>query len=146
MGEDGFGKEPEQLDNVKNYTNGDDEELGTATGERIVELLEEEKAETLIPIENGFDRRGYRNVHDSAQVSEDGSLEQLPPRADSPLGSLLSNPDETPSVQVLRLHHRVGPYANVDLGFGSVFSGKKYTTICGITSRPGESNPIITTL
>lgn len=100
-GEDGVVDEPAQLDNVREDGKSNGQLNGTANGERIVELLEEEKAGASTPIENGFRGPGYGNIDGSDQASEEGSLEIPRKRVESPSGSILSTPDDTPSVQVM---------------------------------------------
>lgn len=100
-GEDGVGDEPAHLDNIRENRRSNGQLNGTSNGERLVELLEEEKAGASTPIENGFRGRGYGNVEGSDQASEEGSLEIPRKRVESPSGSILSTPDDTPSVQVL---------------------------------------------
>src|SRR5438309_2161044 len=99
-GEDGVGDEPAQLDSVHENGRSDGSLDGTAKREHIVELLEEEKAGASTPLENGFRGQGYSNVQEPDQASEDGSLEIPSRRVESPSRSVLSTPDDTPSVQV----------------------------------------------
>jgi hypothetical protein len=70
------------------------------TGGRIAELLKEERegATTPEPLGNGTNR--YKATQDLEITSEDGSLDALPKRAASPIESMLSIPDDSPSVQV----------------------------------------------
>jgi hypothetical protein len=69
-------------------------------GGRIVELLQEEGevASTPPQVGNGINR--YKVAQEIDSPSEDGSLDALPRRTGSPIDSLLSIPDDSPSVQV----------------------------------------------
>jgi hypothetical protein len=68
--------------------------------DRIVELLEEERTGAITPIANGFSGKDYRTFQEPDEVSENGSVDPTPRRVESPSGSVLSNPDDSPSVQV----------------------------------------------
>ena len=71
-------------------------------GGRIVELLQEERdgSSTPQPLGNGTSR--YKSIPQLDDGSEDGSAEALPQRAGSPIESIQSIPDDSPSVQVSR--------------------------------------------
>src|SRR6187402_1694525 len=76
-------------------------ESGTPlAGGRIVELLQEARdgAPTPEPLGNGIN--AYKTAQPLDSPSEDGSMDALPRRAGSPIDSLLSVPDDSPSVQV----------------------------------------------
>jgi vacuolar protein sorting-associated protein 8 len=76
-------------------------ENGTqAIGDRIVELLQEERDDASTPPQLGNGTNRYKANRQLGNVSEDGSLEAPPKRTGSPIDSLLSIPDDTPSVQV----------------------------------------------
>jgi vacuolar protein sorting-associated protein 8 len=66
----------------------------------IAELLQEEReaAPTRQQLGNGVNH--YKAVLQTNDASEDGSLEAMPRRTGSPIDSLLSVPDDSPSVQV----------------------------------------------
>lgn len=78
----------------------DAEDVPSFIGGRISELLQEERegASTPQPLGNGINR--YKAAQQVESASEDGSLEALPRRTGSPIDSLLSIPDDSPSVQV----------------------------------------------
>ncbi len=85
----------------------DDETVkGDRESDHIAEILEEVKNNENAPESasgNGTAiRNRYRDLIADAQdsTSEDGSTEALPRRAGSPIESLLSIPDDSPSVQV----------------------------------------------
>jgi hypothetical protein len=69
-------------------------------GGRIAELLQEERegASTPPQLGNGINR--YKAIQQMETPSEDGSLDPIPRRADSPVDSMLSIPDDSPSIQV----------------------------------------------
>jgi hypothetical protein len=69
-------------------------------GGRIVELLQEERDGASTPEQLGTGTNRYKAVQQLDNESEDGSSEALPRRAGSPIESILSNPDDSPSVQV----------------------------------------------
>lgn len=79
---------------------GDHEE-----GRRIADLLQEERRQSSEqPREDSAVIKRYKELghEESEAVSDNGSAEALPRRAGSPVGSTLSIPDDTPSVQVRR--------------------------------------------
>lgn len=69
--------------------------------DRMVELLQEERDEAPTPEQIGNRTNRYTAVHQPDDESEDDSSEALPRRPGSPPESILSNPDDTPSVQVI---------------------------------------------
>ena len=69
-------------------------------GDRIVQLLQEERDGPASPPKIGNRTNRYKAVQNTGYGSEDGSSEFLPRRPGSPPESILSNPDDTPSVQV----------------------------------------------
>ncbi|KAE8451100.1 hypothetical protein EG329_004772 [Mollisiaceae sp. DMI_Dod_QoI] len=103
---------------------GDVENGPSPTGGRISELLQEERegASTPQPLGNGVNR--YKAAQQPESASEDGSLDALPRRTGSPIDSLLSVPDDSPSVQ------------------GSVLSSPGGSSIRpSLASRPGLESP-----
>ncbi|CAG8980533.1 hypothetical protein HYALB_00002530 [Hymenoscyphus albidus] len=95
-----------------------------AEGERIRQLLEEERENPATPLQitNGVNRYKANRIADSA--SEDGSLDALPRRAQSPIESVTSIPDDSPSVQ------------------GSILSSPAGSSILpSMASRPGLESP-----
>ena len=85
---------------VGEHTNTGEEDAAWThqAGGHIVELLQEERdaAPTPEQLGNGISR--YRKIPHIDDVSEDGSAEALPRRAESPIDSI---PDDSPSVQVI---------------------------------------------
>lgn len=92
-------------------------------GGRIAQLLQEEKgaAPTPQPLGNGTNR--YKAAQQRDDGSEDGSVETLPHRKGSPADSVLSIPDDSPSVQ------------------GSVMSSPGSSILPSVASRPGLHSP-----
>lgn len=96
-----------QLSPTDDQGSSDDE---TVTGERegghIAEILEEElqaPGTPVPPLGNGSIAHRYREIvreTEADTVSENGSTDAIPRRAGSPIDSLLSVPDDSPSVQV----------------------------------------------
>jgi hypothetical protein len=93
--------------------NGDSQETGQnglgsesenggsgADGGRISELLREEQEgpSTPLPITNRTNR--YKVTRDYENASEDGSLYAVPKGVQSPIESVMSIPDDSPSIQV----------------------------------------------
>jgi vacuolar protein sorting-associated protein 8 len=67
--------------------------------EHLAEILDEELQKDAA--ESGPEPNRFRQLlHEREDASEEGSIEGLPRRAGSPIGSLLSVPDDTPSIQV----------------------------------------------
>ncbi|KAH8682254.1 Golgi CORVET complex core vacuolar protein 8-domain-containing protein [Xylariales sp. PMI_506] len=92
----------------------------------IVEILEEERQEDAAepPSSNSaLPNRYHQLLRDQDDASDSGSAEGLPRRVGSPLDSLLSAPDDTPSVQ------------------GSVLSSPTSSVLPSVASRPGLSSP-----
>jgi vacuolar protein sorting-associated protein 8 len=86
-------------------------ENGTApAGGRIAELLQEEREGASTPPQLGNGVNRYKAIRQIETHSEDGSLDALPRRADSPVDSMLSVPDDSPSVQVGQAETRLFHY------------------------------------
>ncbi|KAK0631966.1 Golgi CORVET complex core vacuolar protein 8-domain-containing protein [Immersiella caudata] len=102
---------------------------GDRDDDHIVDILEEERqaASTPVPPIGGTSiNNRYRELLEADQetVSEDGSTDAIPQRAGSPIDSLLSIPDDSPSVQ------------------GSVVSSPASSSVLPIRgSRPGLRSP-----
>ncbi|PQE03317.1 hypothetical protein CJF30_00005546 [Rutstroemia sp. NJR-2017a BBW] len=101
------------------------EDEARPSGGRVAELLQEEREEGMITpqrLGNGTNR--FREVLNNDDISEDGSLGAPPRRVDSPIDSVLSNPDDTPSIQ------------------GSILSSPAGSSILpSVASRPGLDSP-----
>ncbi|RYP82366.1 hypothetical protein DL769_001691 [Monosporascus sp. CRB-8-3] len=92
----------------------------------IAEILEEERqeeAESAPPANNPLSNRYRQLLRDTDDVSEEGASEGLPRRVGSPIGSLQSVPDDSPSVQ------------------GSVLSSPGSSLLPSLASRPGLGSP-----
>jgi len=100
VAEDGPGNEPAQLETAEEVIGNHEISAEPPEGGRVVELLEEERTGALTPIANGFSGKDYRTFQGPDEASDNGSVDQTPRRVDSPSGSVLSNPDDSPSVQV----------------------------------------------
>ena len=108
----------DHLDLGPDQAHSDSDEETVKGQEHIAEILEEERQQedaeptsnTSNPLGNRY-RQLLRERDDlSEEVSEGGSAEGLPRRVGSPIGSLQSIPDDTPSIQV-------GSNVNLLLGF-----------------------------
>ncbi|EPE24539.1 hypothetical protein GLAREA_08391 [Glarea lozoyensis ATCC 20868] len=100
-----------------------DNQLGVE-GSRISELLQEEQERPSTPekVTNGTNR--YKITRDLESTSEDGSLDAIPRGVQSPMESVMSIPDDSPSVQ------------------GSVLSSPGGSSILpSMASRPGLESP-----
>ena len=85
---------------------------GDAEGDQVADLLEEERQAAGTPVQplgNGSLGNRYRLIVEASAgsesgtegaASENGSVDAVPRRAGSPIDSLLSIPDDAPSVQV----------------------------------------------
>jgi hypothetical protein len=100
VAEDGLGDEPTQLETAEGVIGNHETSAEAPEGRRVVELLEEERTGALTPITNGFSGKDYRTFQAPDEASDDGSIDQAPCRVESPSGSVLSNPDDSLSVQV----------------------------------------------
>ncbi len=81
----------------------DDTIKGDGDGNQIAEIIEEERQDIVSekPIETGTIANRYQQLlRDRDDASEEGSNEGIPRRAGSPIDSLLSVPDDSPSIQV----------------------------------------------
>ncbi|KAI1827227.1 Golgi CORVET complex core vacuolar protein 8-domain-containing protein [Xylaria intraflava] len=100
---------------------------GEFDGERVPQVLSDEflGVSATSPASGSFAASRYRQLfREEADVSDDGSsMGVLPRRAESPVNSLLSVPDDSPSVQ------------------GSVFSSPSSSVPPSIASRAGLSSP-----
>jgi len=97
-----MGDEPAHLEDPEEDLNRRKPPFGQPDGEQIMEALEEERAAASTqPTENGFPSRGFKKVPVLDEASDNGSLNHVPGQVESPTGSVLSNPDDTPSVPVL---------------------------------------------
>jgi len=81
---------------------GDNGSVARPSEGRLVELLQEERDAPTTPIQLGDSTNRYKAIQQTDNGSEDGSAEALPRRPGSPIESILSIPDDTPSVQVAR--------------------------------------------
>lgn len=87
---------------------GDEQQASTeqAADHHISDLLEEERQQdsTLPSEENGLAHRYKKLAEEEAEATSDnGSGDALPRRAGSPVDSMVSIPDRSPSVQVTHL-------------------------------------------
>ncbi|KAI1392838.1 Golgi CORVET complex core vacuolar protein 8-domain-containing protein [Hypoxylon trugodes] len=94
----------------------------------IAEIVKEERegitSDQIPQNGNGVIANRYRQLlRDRDDVSEDGSTDGLPRRVGSPIDSLLSVPDDSPSVQ------------------GSMISSPGSSRVPSLASRPGLSSP-----
>lgn len=104
----------------------DDTIKGDGDGNQIAEIIEEERQDIVSekPIETGTIANRYQQLlRDRDDASEEGSNEGIPRRAGSPIDSLLSVPDDSPSIQ------------------GSLISSPGSSRVPSLASRPGLSSP-----
>lgn len=77
--------------------------------ERVVELLQEERDGPPTPQQISNRTNRYKAVQQLDDGSEDDSSQALPRRPGSPPESVVSNPDDTPSVQVIHSYSPTDP-------------------------------------
>ncbi|KAJ8066446.1 hypothetical protein OCU04_005505 [Sclerotinia nivalis] len=101
------------------------EDVEHLVGGRISKLLQEERDEGIsTPQKLGNGTNRYKQFQDTENMSEDGSVGAPPRRINSPIDSILSIPDDSPSVQ------------------GSVLSSPAGSGILpSVASRPGLDSP-----
>ena len=139
--------------------NGDDHNGGehtptrTADGNgrpaagRIVELLEEARDDAPTPDRMGNGTNRYKVARQIDSPSEDESLDALPRRAGSPIDSLLSVPDDSPSVQVGLGNINWDLSLTQCAGLGTIVTWwKQYTSLRSLQTRSRKPDPIIPTL
>ncbi|KAM0163295.1 hypothetical protein ACHAPG_001218 [Botrytis cinerea] len=113
--ENGFADTPQDVD-------ADDVEH--LVGGRIAELLQEERDEGILTPQKLGNGTKYKQPQDIENASEDGSVGAPPRRISSPIDSVLSIPDDSPSVQ------------------GSILSSPAGSGILpSVASRPGLDSP-----
>lgn len=71
---------------------------------RIVELLQEEREDASASQSVGNGTNRYKAAREMESDSQDGSEDTLPRRPESPIESVMSIPDDSPSVQVRYTH------------------------------------------
>lgn len=100
----GDGDMPDVLEPAINYHTSIDITPAAGAG-RIAELLREERDSVSTPIQLGDGTNRYRTVQETKDDSENSSAEvALPRRAGSPIESVVSTQDDTPSIQVASHH------------------------------------------
>jgi hypothetical protein len=116
-------------------------------GGRIVELLQEERDGASTPEQLGNGTNRYKFVQQLDNESEDGSSEALPRRAGSPLESILSNPDDSPSVQVIISQPLYLTRLSYIAGLFYVFPGRKQlASLRGVEARSRKPESLLSTL
>ncbi|CZT47030.1 related to VPS8-vacuolar sorting protein, 134 kD [Rhynchosporium secalis] len=114
----------DELDGVELTPTRDTENNGRQTAGRVVEFLEEARDNDPTPEQLGNGTSQYKDAGQIDSPSEEESIDALPRRAGSPIDSLLSIPDDSPSVQ------------------GSVLSSPGGSSILpSVASRPGLESP-----
>lgn len=120
---------------------------GRPSAPRIVELLEEARDDPPTPDQLGSRENRYRAVQHIATPSEDGSFDALPRRAGSPIDSLLSVPDDSPSVQVGSAAYAEWHSLTYYIGLSTFFArGKQYPTIRRLQTRSRKPNSFLPAL
>ena len=92
----------EEKDSIDVTADTEHGQNGSEPGERIIQLLQEERdgGGPPTPQQIGSRTNRYQVAQQAEDGSEDGTPEVLPRRPGSPPESIMSNPDDTPSVQV----------------------------------------------
>ncbi|KAI5864678.1 Golgi CORVET complex core vacuolar protein 8-domain-containing protein [Durotheca rogersii] len=106
----------------------DDETIkGDQEHDHVAEIAEPQRQDSIAsesPTENGVIANRYRQLlRDHEDASDEGSSDGLPRRAGSPVDSLLSGPDDSPSLQ------------------GSMVSSPGSSRVPSVASWPGLSSP-----
>ncbi|RBQ92381.1 hypothetical protein VDGD_01007 [Verticillium dahliae] len=109
----------------------EEDSTGASNHDDVLHLAEEQDTqlnhalEPPNPVETGITANRYRQILRGQvdDVSEDGSVDALPRRVGSPIDSLLSVPDDTPSIA------------------GSGVSSPGSSVLPSVASRPGLSSP-----
>ena len=97
-----------EMSRTDDQESSDDETVkGEQETDHIADILEEElqAPSTPTPLGNGSIAHRYREIikeNEADAVSDNGSADAVPRRAGSPIDSLMSIPDDTPSIQVGR--------------------------------------------
>jgi hypothetical protein len=113
----------------------------------IAEVLQEERDAAPTPQQLGNGINHYRAIQQADSASEDGSLEATLRRTGSPIDSLLSVPDDSPSVQVGKATNCLRISLIVLTGLCSFFPWRKqYPTLSGLQTRPRKPNTLLPTL
>jgi hypothetical protein len=126
--------------------NGNENRTQLAAG-RITELLQEERgnATTPEPLGNGTNR--YKAAKELDTASEDESLDALPRRAGSPIDSILSIPDDSPSIQVRNAPQYLKRALTLYVGFNTFIACRKqHTSFSCLPAWAGQSHPIFQTI
>ncbi|KAG9241209.1 Golgi CORVET complex core vacuolar protein 8-domain-containing protein [Calycina marina] len=92
---------------------------GKPVGSRLVELLQEEREAPATPLQLGDGSNPYKSAAQQGDTDEEETPEAIPRTTASPTASLLSIPDDTPSVQ------------------GSIRSSPSSSILPSVASRPG---------
>lgn len=84
-------------------SSSDEETVRGDDGGHVADILEEERQAAGTPVGNGTLAHRYRDIiranAETDTASDNGSVDAAPRRAGSPIDSLLSVPDDSPSVQ-----------------------------------------------
>lgn len=95
-----------------------------------------------VTIENGSVTNRFREImqqqhQDGSDVSSlaDSSFHGLPKRAGSPIDSVLSGPDDTPSIQVGMILFLLVKAHLTRIGFLYLFTRQQYSPICSLAPR-----------
>jgi hypothetical protein len=139
-----------QLSRTDDQDSSDDE---TVKGERdehhIADILEEElqaPGTPVPPLGNGSIAHRYREIVKEAEadtVSEEGSTDAIPRRAGSPIDSLLSIPDDTPSVQVGGSYTAAVWGTNTLSGLRHILSWQQRAPLSSLKTRPQQPDAIL---
>lgn len=121
-----------------------------AANHHISDLLEEERQQdsTLPSEENGL-AHTYKRLAEEEQeaASDNGSVDALPRRAGSPVDSMMSIPDRSPSVQVAHPAPLACSHQELTLpGLWYFLSQQQRPPIARLEAPTGEPDPVLPTL
>lgn len=132
--------------NAQSSSSSDEETVkGDREEDHIADSLEEDQQSPETPVPSvgpSVIAYRYRELVEvgNETASEDGTTDAIPRLATSPLGSMLSIPDDTPSLQVC--WERYSSNLSTDGAMqGSVISSLGSSVLPSIASRPGLASP-----
>jgi hypothetical protein len=147
-GDDNTMADEPQLSRTDDQDSSDDDTVkGEQEADHIAEILEEElqPPSTPTPLGNGTIAQRYREIIQDNE-SENGSTDAIPRRAGSPIDSLLSIPDDTPSVQVRWSYIVAFGQANTLSGLRHILSEQQRASVSCEQTGPRQSDTVLPAL
>lgn len=148
-----------ELPPPEDQSSSDDETVkGDLEEGHVVDILEEERQAAGTPVQqigNGSISHLYRDIIEAEAgtdtASENGSIDDIPRRAGSPIDSLLSVPGYSPSIQVwtmdsVMLVSRDDAKLAIYIGFGNIIPKQQRPPFRCIQTRLEQPDPVLQTL